>query len=187
MSVATMSKSLLLPAVMALLAVGSAHAEVKLATVNFQRLMEESVQAKAASQVLQEEFAPRQRELQQKQKDLQAKQDRLARDGATMAEKDRTALEKDLTKGQRELQSEGEAFQEEVNTRRNEELNKLQGLLVTEVQSFAKTGGYDMVIPTSVAVFAKESFDITGPVITYLQSRPATAPKPAAGSKPAAK
>jgi outer membrane protein len=189
MSVVTIRKSLMMVASLALFAAGSAHAELKLATVNFQRLMEESIQAKAASQVLQEEFAPRQRELQQKQKDLQAKQDKLTRDGATMAEKDRSTLEKELTKGQRELQSEGEAFTEEVNTRRNEELNKLQGTLVSEVQTFAKNGGYDLVVPTSVAVYAKESFDITAPVLTYLLSRPAMAAKPAAatGAKPAAK
>lgn len=186
MSVVTIRKSLMTSACLMLFAACTAHAEVKLATVNFQRLMEESVQAKAASQVLQDEFAPRQRELQQKQKELQGKQEKLSRDGAVMAEKDRATLEKDLTKGQRELQSEGEAFTEEVNTRRNEELNKLQALLVTEVQAFARTGAYDLVIPTSVAVFAKDSFDITAQVLTYLQSRPATA-KPAAAAKPAVK
>ena len=102
-----------------------------------------------------------------------------------MAEKERTTLEKDMAKGQRELQSEGEAFTEEVNARRNEELNKLQLLLVSEVQAYAKTGAYDMVIPTTVAVFAKESFDITPQVLTYLVTRPAMAPKAAAPAKPA--
>lgn len=179
MSVATIRKTLMVSGCLALFAACSAQAEVRLATVNFQRLMEESVQAKAASQTLQDEFAPRQRELQQKQKDLQAKQDKLTRDGALMAEKDRAALEKDLTKGQRELQSEGQAFTEEVNTRRNEELNKLQNLLVMEIQTFAKNGAYDVVIPSSVAVYAKESLDVTAQVLTFLQSRPATAAKSA--------
>jgi len=194
MSVAMIRKSLMVSA-LALFAACNAHAEIKVATVDFNRLMSESNQAKSASQVLQDEFAPRQRDLQQKQKDLQSKQERLQRDGAVMAEKDRTALEKDLTKGQRELQSDGEAFQEEVNTRRNEELNKLQGFLVTEIQTFAKTGGYDLVIPTSVAVYAKESLDVTQQVLAYLATRPASVPaapktaapaaaKPAAPAKP---
>lgn len=190
MSVATISKFkmgkvLMVSGCLAMFAACNVQAETKLATVNFQRLMEESVQAKSASQVLQDEFAPRQRELQQKQKDLQTKQDKLTRDGAVMAEKEKAALEKDLTKGQRELQSEGEAFTEEVNTRRNEELNKLQALLVSEIQTFAKTGTYDLIVPTSVAVYAKESLDVTAQVLTYLQSRPATATTPAP-AKPAA-
>jgi outer membrane protein len=179
-----MGKSLMVSACLALFAACNAHAEIKVATVDFNRLMAESIQAKAASQLLQDEFAPRQRELQQKQKDLQGKQDKLQRDGAVMAEKDRGTLEKDLTKGQRELQSEGEAFSEEVNTRRNEELNKLQGMLVTEIQTFAKSGGYDIVIPSSVAVYAKESMDVTQQVLSFLLTRPATAP--ASAAKPAA-
>lgn len=180
MSVATIRKILMISGCLAVFAAGGVHAEVKVATVNFQRLMEESVQAKAATQVLQDEFAPRQRELQQKQKDLQTKQDKLARDGALMAEKERTTLEKDLTKGQRELQSEGQAFTEEVNTRRNEELNRLQNLLVTEIHTFAKNGAYDLIVPSSVAVYAKDSLDVTAQVLTFLQSRPTGATKPAA-------
>jgi outer membrane protein len=188
MSFAMIRKNLMVSGCLALFAACSAHAEVKIATVDFNRLMAESNQAKAASQILQDEFAPRQRDLQQKQKDLQGKQEKLQRDGAVMAEKDRSSLEKDLTKGQRELQSEGEAFQEEVNTRRNEELNKLQGFLVTEIQSFAKTGSYDLVVPTSVAVYSKESLDVTQQVLAYLATRPVTAPATAAkpgATKPA--
>lgn len=187
MFVATIRKSLMVSGCLALFAACSAHAEVKIATVDFNRLMAESNQAKSASQILQDEFAPRQRELQQKQKDLQGKQERLQRDGAVMAEKDRGALERDLTKGQRELQSEGESFQEEVNTRRNEELNRLQGFLVTEIQSFAKTGAYDLVVPTSVAVYAKESLDVTQQVLSYLATRPAALPAAAKPAAPAAK
>jgi outer membrane protein len=188
MSVATLRKSLMAAGFLAVFSVCSAQAaEIKMATVNFQRLMEESVQAKAAGQILQDEFAPRQRELQQKQKEFQAKQEKLTRDAAIMAEKDRTALERDLTKGQREMQVEGEAFTQEVNTRRNEELNKLQGLLLTEIQTFAKNGAYDMIIPTSVAVYAKDTLDVTAQVLTYLQSRPATAPAAKPASAPAAR
>lgn len=190
MSFSTIRKTLMMSGCLALFAACSAHAEMKLATVDFNRLMAESIQAKATLQVLQDEFTPRQRELQQKQKDLQGKQDKLTRDGAVMAEKDRSALEKELTKGQRELQSEGEAFSEEVNTRRNEELGKLQGLLVSEIQTFAKSGAYDLVMPSNAAVYAKDSLDITPQVLTYLLTRPAMAPAtpaaPAAATKPAA-
>jgi outer membrane protein len=172
-------------AALGLFAVCSAHAEIKVATVNFQRLMDESNQAKAASQALQDEFSPRQRDLQQRAKDLQAKQEKLNRDGAVMAEKEKSALERDVTKAQRDLQSDGEAFTEEVNNRRNEELNKVQALLVSEIQAYAKSNGYDLILPSSVAVFAKDTLDVTTPVLAYLQSRPATAPAASSSSKSA--
>jgi outer membrane protein len=191
MFVVTIRKVLAAVALVGTFMAGSAQAEMKIAVVNFQRLADESPQAKSASQVLQNEFAPRQRELQQQEKNLQTKAEKLNRDGAVMSEKEVTALKKELTKGQSDLQSEGESFTEEVNTRRNEELTKLQALLVTEVTTFAKNGGYDLVIPTSVALFAKDTYDVTAQMLTYLQSRPLAAPvaaapaasKPATGSK----
>jgi outer membrane protein len=175
MSITTFRHSLCIAA-LGLLVACNAQAEIKMATVNFQRLMDESSQAKAASQTLQDEFTPRQRDLQQRAKDLQTKQEKLNRDGAVMADKEKSTLEKEITKGQRDLQSDGEAFTEEVNNRRNEELNKVQTVLVGEIQTFAKTNGYDLILPNSVAVFAKDTLDVTSQVLTYLQSRPATAP-----------
>jgi outer membrane protein len=170
---------------LALFLAGNAHAELKIGVADFQRLLEESPQAKAAGQVLQNEFAPRQRELQQQEKDLQAKADKLTRDAAVMSEKEVTALKKELTNGQTDLQRAGESFTEEVTARRNEELNKLQNLLVSEVSGFAKEGGYDLVIPSSMALYSKDTYNITAQLLTYLQSRPLAA-APVASSKPAA-
>jgi outer membrane protein len=184
MSVVTIRKVVAAGIVLAIFMAGSAHAEMKIAVVDFQRLVEESAQAKAAGQVLQNEFAPRQRELQQKEKDLQAKAEKLNRDGAVMAEKELNALKREVTKGQGDLQRDGESFSEEVNVRRQEELNKLQALLVNEVAAFAKTGAYDLVVPASIALYSKDTYNITAQLLTYLQSRPLVAPPVAA--KPAA-
>lgn len=177
----------------------TAQAETKIAVVNFQQLVDDAPQGKVASQALQDEFLPRQRELQQKQKDLQTKQEKLQRDAAVMSEAEKTALEREIRSGNSDLQSRGEAFSNELNTRRNEELSRLQGYLAQEVATYAKTNGFDLVVPTSVAVYAKESMDVTAQVLAYLQTRPTTpasiAPKqnaaPKAGgsssSKPAAR
>lgn len=183
MFVATIRKLLVASSVMALFAAASAHAEMKIAVVNFQRLADESPQAKAASQSLQNEFGVRQRDLQQKEKDLQTKQAKLQRDGATMTEAERSTLEKDLSRGERELKNQGDAFNDEVNSRRNEELSKLQVKLVQEVQNYAKSSGYDLVISSSVALYAKDAYDITGQVLSYLQSHAGDTAKPAAPAK----
>jgi outer membrane protein len=188
MTFANMSKALFAGLMLTAM---TAHAEMKVAVVNFQKLVDEAPQGKLASQALQDEFLPRQRELQQKQKDLQAKQEKLQRDAAVMSETEKTSLDRELRAGTADLQSRGEAFSEELNTRRNEELGRVQGYLAQEVATFAKNGGYDLVIPTSVAVYAKDSLDITTQMLAYLQTRPvapaATAPKaPATGAAPKA-
>lgn len=185
MSRLTITKSLVSVGALALLAMGAAQADTKIGVVNVQALLEESPQAKAASQALQDEFAPRQRDLQQKQKELQAKQDKLDRDGSVMSETEKSTLEKDLRNGQRDLQSKGEAFTEELNTRRNEELGKLQTTLLQEVQTFAKAGGYDLVVPSNQVLFAKDTFDITPQVLAAWQAKGGAAKPAAPAAKPA--
>ena len=168
---------------LALLApLGVAHAEMKIAVVNVPRLLDEAPQAKSAMQALQDEFAPRQKEIMAQQKDLKAKEDKLNRDGAVMAENERRNAEKDLRDGQRELARKQNEYVEDLNLRRNEEIGKLQRSLLQEVQAFARTSNYDLIVGEGV-LYVNESMDITAQVLTALQARykatGGAAPKPA--------
>jgi outer membrane protein len=177
---------------LALLAPLGAHAEMKIAVVNVPRLLDEAPQAKSAMQALQDEFAPRQKEIMAQQKELKAKEDKLNRDGAVMAENERRNAEKDLRDGQRELARKQNEYVEDLNLRRNEEIGKLQRSLLQEVQAFARTASYDLIVGEGV-LYVNESMDITAQVLTALQARykatggvapkPAT-PKPAAAAPP---
>jgi len=168
---------------MALLApLGVAHAEAKIAVVNVPRLLDEAPQAKSAMQALQDEFAPRQKEIMKQQQDLKAKEEKLNRDGAVMAENERRNAEKDLRDGQRELARKQNEYVEDLNLRRNEEIGKLQRSLLQEVQAFARTSNYDLIVGEGV-LYVNESMDITAQVLSALQARykatGGAAPKPA--------
>jgi len=149
---------------------GAAFAQAKIAVVNVPRLLEEAPQAKSAMQALQDEFAPRQREIVQQQNDLKAKEEKLQRDGAVMAENERRNAEKDLRDGQRELARKQNEYVEDLNLRRNEELGKLQRSLLQEVQTFARSSNYDLVVGDGV-LYVNESLDITAQVLNALQTR----------------
>ncbi|HEU4486840.1 MAG TPA: OmpH family outer membrane protein [Povalibacter sp.] len=160
--------SLVLASLMVLAPLGVVHAELKIAVVNVPKLLEEAPQAKAAMQALQDEFAPRQRTIVAEQKDLKAKDEKLQRDGAVMAENERRNAEKDLRDGQRELQRKQNEYVEDLNLRRNEELGKLQRSLLQEVQTYARSSGYDLVVGDGV-LYVNESMDITSQVLNALQ------------------
>ena len=164
-----------------------AHAQLKIAVVNVPQLLEEAPQAKSAMQALQDEFAPRQREILAQQKELKAKEEKLQRDGAVMAENERRNTEKDLRESQRELQRKQNEYVEDLNLRRNEELGKLQRSLLQEVQAFARTGTYDLVVGEGV-LYRSDALDITAQVLAALQQRAKTSPgpKPATPAKPPA-
>ncbi len=166
-----------------------AHAEVRIGVVNYSRLMQESPQYKAVQESLRGEFAGKQRDLTAQQTALKVKQDRLEKDGATMTAEQRNKAEKELRDGNRDYSQKVADFQEEATARQNEELSRLESSLVAEVQSFALSQKYDLVLAQGV-IYNASALDITASVLASLQARQATpaaaapaAPKPAATPK----
>jgi outer membrane protein len=157
--------------------VGVAFAEVKIGVVNLEALMQESPQFKAMGQTLQDEFAPRQREILQQQQNFKAKAEKFQRDSAVMSDAEKSKMERELREAQRDLERKSNEFKDDANLRQNEELGKLQRALIAEVQSYAKSGNFDLVVGQGAAVFHKDALDITRPVLAAIQAK---APKPAA-------
>jgi outer membrane protein len=165
-----------------------ASAEIKLGYVNFQKLLEEAPQTKTAMQALENEFAPRRRELLTMQNDMKARDEKFQKEGAVMSEGDRSKTEKELRDEQREFQRKAGEFQDDASTRRNEEIGKVQRYLITEIQAYATSQGYDLVLGDGV-FYSKGSFDITANVLAVLATKPTTLPqtqsKAPAGGTPA--
>jgi outer membrane protein len=151
-----------------------ASAEMKIGVVNFQKLMEEAPQVKSAMQALQNEFGPRQRELVTMQNDLKARDEKLAKEAAVMAEADRVKAEKTLRDQQREFSRKGGEFQDDLSTRKNEEIGKVQRYLVQEVQAYSSAQGFDLVLVESL--YSKPGLDITQQILEVLKSKPANIP-----------
>ena len=160
-----------------------ASAEIKIGYVDFQKLMSEAPQVKSTMQALQNEFGPRQRELVAMQNDLKARDEKLAKEGAIMAEADRAKAEKQLRDQQREFSRKGGEFQDDLSTRKNEELGKVQRYLLEEIRTYSSAQGFDLVLGEGV-FYNKPQLDITAQVLEVLKSKPASlpasAPKPAA-------
>jgi outer membrane protein len=153
-----------------------AQTQAKIGFVNVSRLLAEAPQAQAASAALENEFAGRRRDLESQQKDLKTREEKLQKDGAVMAENERRNAEKALRDGQRELARKQNEFLEDLNVRRNEALGQLQRAVVQEIQTYAKTAGFDIVVAD--ALYASPALDITAQVLSALQSRNKT-PAPA--------
>ena len=121
-------------------------ADINIGVVNIARLLEDAPQARAAMQSLQDEFAPRQRDIVAKQKELREKEEAFQRDAAVMGEAERRSSEKGLRDSQRDLARRQNEYLEDLNLRRNEELGRLQRSLLQEVQEYAKSANYDLIV-----------------------------------------
>ena len=170
-------------AAMALFAV-PAFAEIKVAVVDYGRLMEDSPQAKASLEAIRAEFAPKGQKLQTDAQNLKSKEDKLNKDRATMSADQVTREEKDLRDGARDLSRRQQELNDDVNARRNEEMSKLQRTLIEEVRSYARTQSFDLVLADGV-IFASPTLDITPAVLAMLQSKPAAAAAPPRAATPA--
>lgn len=156
------------------LPMAEAAAQARIGVVNVARLLQESPQAQAASQALENEFAARRRELETQEKDIKARADKLQKDGAVMAEAERRAAEKALRDDQREAARKQNEFLEDLNVRRNEALGQLQRNVLQEVQAYAKSAGLDVVVAD--ALYASPAVDVTNQVLAALQARKGPAP-----------
>jgi outer membrane protein len=181
MSVQVSLRKILVGAVVSAALSVPAMAEVKIGVVDYARLLEQSPQAKALQDSLKNEFGPRYQQLLAQDKQLKDRADKLQKDGATMSQEQRDKEEKGIRDAARDLERKKSEWQDDSNTRRNEEMNKLQRSLVGEVRDYAKAQNFDIVIAEGV-IYATPTVDITPAVLQALQSR---APKPAAPAAPA--
>jgi outer membrane protein len=176
-------RSILISATSVLLSLAAVPAVLadgqKIAVVESQRLLSESPQAKAATAALETEFGPKQKALEAQKKDLDAKLQKFDRDQATMAESERTKMQRDLRDQQVQFERRAKEFQEDVQMRQNEELQRVQKNIFESVRTYAKSQGFDIVLAGGV-IYSSDAVDITGQVLASLQAKAGAAAAPAA-------
>lgn len=165
----TLTGKLMMGAMLVLLTMAAGAQQLKIGYVDIARLIQESPQAKEAMERLQEEFAPRQREVVALQTELKEKQDQIQRDLDVMGPEERRNAENELRRDERELNRQQQEFTEDINLRRNEALRKLQGEVLREVQAFATTSGFDLIVAEGV-VYASDAIDVTEQVLEGLKA-----------------
>ena len=155
---------------------------LRIAVVNYGVLLQESPQAKAAVESLRAEFAPKQRNLQSEATQLKTKEDTLKKNEATMTQDQRDQAEVDLRERYQDLARKQTEIQDDVNTRRNELMSRLQKTLVQVVQSYAKQQRYDLVLADGV-IYADQGLDITPAILNALKTQPSPARRAPARGK----
>ncbi len=103
-----------------------------------------------------------------------------------MAEGEKTKTERDLRDSRLALERHAKEFQEDGQMRQNEELQRLQKLIVEAVRAYAKAQNFDLVIAQGV-IYSSDQVDITAQVLANLQSKASAAVlSPGATTTPAA-
>ncbi|MEW5879891.1 MAG: OmpH family outer membrane protein [Pseudomonadota bacterium] len=160
--------SAFLPAALALAPSAMQAQELKLGYVNSERILRDSTPARAAAQKLETEFAKRDRELQDMGQKLKAAAERFEKDAPVLAEAERAKRQRELAEMDRELQRRQREFREDLNQRRNEELQALLDRAQRIVRQIAEQEKFDLIVQD--AVFFSPRVDITDKVLRALNN-----------------
>ena len=151
-----------------LLLTGLARAEIKIAFVNQQVLLEKAPQAEAARKRIQKEFAKRDRAMVALQKKIINKEKKFQKDSAIMSNTQVSRLKRKIVSMKRDLERDKEAFREDLSIRQNEELVKLQKVVLKAINRVATKYHYDLILSDGV-VYASKKIDVTQKVLVELK------------------
>lgn len=146
----------------------AAQQDIKIGYVNSERILRDSAPAKVATQKLEAEFAKRDRELQELGARLKAQVDRFEKDSPVLAEAERLKRQRELAELDRDLQRRQREFREDLNQRRNEELQGLLERAQRLVRQIAEQEKYDLIVQD--AVYFSGRVDITDKVLRGLNN-----------------
>jgi outer membrane protein len=157
--------------VLATAGAGAYAQEFRAGFVNTDRIFREANSAKAAQSKLEAEFSKREKDLVDLGNTLKAASDKYEREAPTLAESQRVSRQKQIVDQDREFQRKRREFQEDLNSRKNEELQQVLERANRVVRQVAEAEKYDVVLQE--AVYINPKFDITDKVIKALNAAPA--------------
>lgn len=149
----------------------AAHAqteEFRAGFVNTDRIFREANTAKAAQAKLEQEFSKREKELLDQGNGLKAASDKFEREAPTLSESQRASRQKSLVEQDRDFQRKRREFQEDLNSRKNEELQQVLERANRVVKQVAEQEKYDVILQE--AVYINPKYDITDKVLKALNS-----------------
>jgi outer membrane protein len=142
--------------------------ELKIGFVSIERITRESSAAKAAESRLAQEFVKRDKDLQELGANLKAKADKLDKDGPVLSEAERLRQQRELQDMDREFQRRRRELQEDLNQRKNEELQSLLERAQRIVRQMAEQEKYDVILQD--AVYVGPRVDVTDKVLKILDA-----------------
>jgi outer membrane protein len=141
-------------------------AELKIGFIDAERINRESAPAEVASKRLEKEFAPRAQDLQRREAQIKTLQGQLEKESMTMSESDRRAKEQELARMTLDFQRLQREYREDLNLRRNQELQSLFERANRVIKQIAEAEKFDLIVQE--AVYRSPRIDITERVLKAL-------------------
>ncbi|MES2975922.1 MAG: OmpH family outer membrane protein [Pseudomonadota bacterium] len=142
--------------------------EFRVGFVNTDRIFREANTAKTAQAKLEQEFSRKEKDLVDLGNSLKTASEKFEREAPTLTESQRNTRQKALVEQDRDFQRKRREFQEDLNSRKNEELQQVLERANKVVKAVAEAEKYDVILQE--AVYINPKHDITDKVIKALNA-----------------
>ncbi|MDO9201578.1 MAG: OmpH family outer membrane protein [Hydrogenophaga sp.] len=160
------NRHVFLAAALGLATMAAVAQDFRVGFVNTDRIFREANLAKSAQAKLEQEFSRREKEIQTLASQLKSASEKFEREAPTLAESQRVARQRQLVEQDRDFQRKQREFQEDLNLRKNEELQGVLERANRVIKQVAEAEKYDLVIQE--AVYINPKHDITDKVLSGL-------------------
>jgi len=143
--------------------------DYKIGVLHVERLLQQSKEAKAAHDRIEQEFKGRDADIARKEQDVQAAAAQLAKDRATLSVGEVAGRERALELRTRDVERLRQQFAEDLRARQFEELDKLKARLDAVLTQYAKDNHFDLILQD--ALYVGRSVDITDDVVKALEAK----------------
>lgn len=164
----SLARPLLALAACGLLASAALAQDFRIGFVNTERIFREANLAKTAQTKLEQEFSRREKEVAGLASQLKSASEKFEREAPTLPESQRVTRQRQLVELDRDFQRKQREFQEDLNLRKNEELQQVLERANRVIKQVAESEKYDLVIQE--AVYINPKHDITDKVLSGLNS-----------------
>lgn len=165
----TIQRRILILIAAACFATAAGAADLKIGTVDSQKVVKQSPQYQAAQQELNSKFEGRARELSAKGDQIKALQDDLSKNGAVMSQEQLQDKQNQLNDLQRDFSRMKSELDEDAAMEQNAQFSKLQAAVAKAVQEVAKAQKYNLVLLGEAVYYKDATVDITDQVLEQMK------------------
>lgn len=146
-------------------------AEVKIGTVDFQRIVEQSEPGQKVEAGLKQEGERMEADLEKEKEELKNLQAKIEREAAVMSQEAREEKEIEFRVKVRNLQEKEKRYRAEFVGKQRQEVDGLRKVVLEIAQEIGKKEGYTLVISNAGVLYQDPAIDLTEPVIKILNKR----------------
>lgn len=165
----TIQRRILAFAAAACFVTAAGAADLKIGTVDQQKVVKQSPQYAAAQQQLKAKFENRAQELSAKGDQIKALQDDLTKNGAVMSQDQLQDKQNQLNDMQRDYSRMKSELDEDAAMEQNAQVGKLTAAVTKAVQEVAKAQKYNLVLVGEAVYYRDATVDISDQVLEQMK------------------